>query len=52
MAVLTAANSKPQVYMGNGDGTFGTAQIIHKELGNGLAASFAIPTRICPWYVL
>ncbi len=47
----TAPDSKLQIYMGNGDGTFGDAQLIHKELGNSLAGSFAIPTRICPWYV-
>jgi hypothetical protein len=47
----TALDSKLQIHMGNGDGTFQDAQIIYDVSNSSVAGSFAIPTRICPWYI-
>ncbi len=47
----TAPDSKLQIHRGNGNGTFAPASVIHVETNSSLAGSFAIPTRICPWYV-
>ena len=47
-----AGDSKIELYLGNGDGTFKAPVLVYKVLGNTEANSFAIPTRICPWYKL
>lgn len=50
--VWTAPDSILQVHYGNGDGTFQSAMTVYKALGSFEATAFAVPTRICPWYVL
>ena len=47
----SAKDSKLLLYIGNGDGTFQDEQLIYQALGSHEASSYAIPTRICPWYV-
>ncbi len=46
----TAPDSRLELYLGNGDGTFQAPLLIYQELGGASANRFAIPTRICPWY--
>ncbi len=42
--------SQVHVLLGNNDGTFGALLPMGPELQSDYAHSFAVPTRLCPWY--
>ena len=42
--------SRVHALLGNNDGTFGPLLPVGPELDNDFAHSFAVPTRLCPWY--
>ena len=44
-------DSQLRLYYGNGDGTFQEEVQLYESLGSHEAANFAVPVRICPWYV-
>jgi len=47
----TADDSKLLIFFGVGDGTFQDAELIYQSIGTTEAATYAVPIRICPWYV-
>ena len=42
--------SRVHALLGNNDGTFGVPLPVGPELDNDFAHSFAVPSRLCPWY--